>query len=262
MPYSFLSSVYFGTLGVHGLIYIAWSCGGVKAQKTYILLFWLGLLHMLSSMVICMQIVATGFGWDSGNILYNLSFARLFLEVLVTPLIFSIINDMTVFMSNKHLIPHSLRYLTISSISTLILVALFTLAMYLELNRLAENDQLVLIRMGNIVLYVASEPILWLYFWEVAWLLLSFALAALLRLWHKCTWLQINLGGYLLVVCFSPRLSYELSIFSLAFFKTAVIYCLLVLQQKIARRDINDRGYEIHQNQFNIIYRRVLHISN
>jgi len=52
MSYSFISSFYFGTLGVHGLIYIAWSCGGVRAQKTYILLFWLGALNMVSNMVI------------------------------------------------------------------------------------------------------------------------------------------------------------------------------------------------------------------
>ncbi|OMJ89978.1 hypothetical protein SteCoe_7766 [Stentor coeruleus] len=257
MGYSFISSIYFGTLGVHGLIYIAWACGGVKAQKTYILLFWLGLLHMFSSMII-----ATGFGWDSGNILYNLSFCRLFLEVLVTPLIFAVLNDMVTFMSVKHNLPNSLKYLSFSSIAQVVIVTCFALLVYFQLNTAAEQDKLVLIRMGSIVLYVNSQPLLILYFWEVFWLCVALFYSTLLRVWLPCFWLHISLIGYLVIIVFSPVFSFEFSIYSVAYFKTSVIYCLLVLQQKIARRDINDRGYEVHQNQFNLIYRRVLHISS
>lgn len=169
---------------------------------------------------------------------------------------------MITFMSVKHNLPNSLKYLSFSSIGQVIIVTVFALFVYFQLNIAAEQDKLVLIRMGSIVLYVNSQPLLILYFWEVFWLCTALFYSTLLRVWLPCFWLHISLIGYLVIVVFSPIFSFEFSIYSVAYFKTSVIYCLLVLQQKIARRDINDRGYEVHQNQFNLIYRRVLHISS
>lgn len=34
-----VTTAYFGSLGLHGLIFMAWASGGIKAQKSYILLF-------------------------------------------------------------------------------------------------------------------------------------------------------------------------------------------------------------------------------
>jgi membrane protein implicated in regulation of membrane protease activity len=97
------------------------------------------------------------------------------------------------------------------------------------------------------------------YVWDIFWLVACLVFATALRVWITASWLMFALAGFLVSVVISPVVSFELSIYMVAYFKTCCIYFLLVLQQKIARRDINDRGYEVHQNQFNIIYRRVLH---
>ena len=165
-------------------------------------------------------------------------------------------------MGTKHSFIKCWRYLTISSIAILTIVIIFSLLMYFYLNNIAEDERLVLVRLGSVLIYVPSEQILLIYVWEIFWLCLSLLLASILRIWLTYFWLHFCLFCYLGAVIFTPFLSYELSIFTIAYFKTMTIYCLLILQQKIAHRDINDRGYEVHQNQFNLIYRRVLHITS
>jgi len=166
---------------------------------------------------------------------------------------------MNIFMTTKQNFKHSSKYLAVSTLITLIIVSIFTLATYFQVNLLAETKELVLVRMGSIVIYMPSETLISLYIWDIFWLVLSLLYSSSLRLWISSSWLIIFLAGYLLTIAITPLISYEMSIYSIAYFKTSCTYSLLVLQQKIAKRDINDRGYEVHQNQFNIIYRRVLH---
>ena len=164
-------------------------------------------------------------------------------------------------MGIKHKAEKCSKYLTASSLLVLVVVLVFVVLMYFELNTIAIMQQLVLVRMGSVVLYVPSEPIFAVYVWDLFWLCVSLFCSGILRIWMPCFWLHTSLAGYICGVVFSPFISYELSIFVVAYFRTMTIYSLLSLQQIIARRDINDRGYEVHQNQFNLIYRRVLHIS-
>jgi len=49
--YLILNSIYFATLGTHGLIYMGWSGGGVKSQRTYVLLFWLSFFQATEGFV-------------------------------------------------------------------------------------------------------------------------------------------------------------------------------------------------------------------
>lgn len=162
-------------------------------------------------------------------------------------------------MTTKQNFKHSSKYLAISTLIMLIIVSIFTLAHYFQVNMLAESKELVLVRMGSIMIYMPSETLISVYVWDIFWLVISLLYSSSLRLWISSSWLIIFLAGYLLSVVISPLVSYEMSIYMIAYFKTSCIYSLLVLQQKIAKRDINDRGYEVHQSQFNIIYRRVLH---
>jgi hypothetical protein len=160
--------------------------------------------------------------------------------------------------AKQHFAPTS-KYLLISSAAVLALVILFMLIVYFQINILASSNRLVLARMGSIVIYVPSEQLKSVYIWDTFWVIMSLFLAIALRVWITASWLILGLSGYLISIIVSPLISFELNIYLIAYFKTCCIYYLLVLQQKIARRDINDRGYEVHQNQFNIIYRRVLH---
>lgn len=169
---------------------------------------------------------------------------------------------MVCFMGIKHKLPYVSKYLTISSIVSCTVVLIYLVVMYLELNQLARADQLVLVRMGSVMLYVPGEMLLSMYVWEIFWLCASLLYLMALRVWMNCVWLHVHLIGYLCAVAFTPLMSFELSMFLVAYFKTLTIYSLLFMQQYIARRDINDRGYEVHQNQFNLVYRRILHISS
>lgn len=177
----------------------------------------------------------------------------------MTPLIFLVLNDMNSFMGAKQNFAPTSKYLTISSVSVLATVVVFMLIVYFQINILAGSSRLVLIRMGSIVVYVPGVQLKSIYIWDTFWIILSLVIATALRVWITASWLILGLTGYLISVVIGPAVSFELNIYMIAYFKTCCIYFLLVLQQKIARRDINDRGYEVHQNQFNIIYRRVLH---
>jgi hypothetical protein len=168
---------------------------------------------------------------------------------------------MVAFMGLKNKTGFIGKYLTYSSAFLLAVVTGFIFLGYFYLNNLAAQQRLVLVKMGNVVFYVPSEPVLCIYIWNIFWISSSLCLANVLRIWMSCTTIYLTLTAYLVFEIFSQFFSWELSIFSLTYIKTWLIYSLLLVQQKIARRDINDRGYEVHQNQFNLIYRRVLHIS-
>jgi hypothetical protein len=52
-------------------------------------------------------------------------------------------------------------------------------------------------------------------------------------------------------------ISTDLAYFATALIKSLSVMVLLLCLQSQAYRDINDRGYEIHQVQFNTIFRRI-----
>ncbi|CAG9315156.1 unnamed protein product [Blepharisma stoltei] len=247
-----VTAAYFGSLGLHGLIFMAWSCGGIKAQKSYILLFWLGLLQSINSMVI-----AIGFGWDNSYTLYNLCFARLFLITFISPAIFVILSDVLCFHAKKHKLFLLEKILSWANVGIFATVLVFAILAYFVLNCIANDNQLILAKISGIVLYLPNKPILLFYLWDIFWLSLSILFILYLRSWVACFWVLVSIVGYLIVLIISPMLPTDLSLYISCYSLSFTIFCLLVLQQRIAHRDINDNGYEVHQAQFNTIYRRV-----
>ena len=55
----------------------------------------------------------------------------------------------------------------------------------------------------------------------------------------------------------SLHISTDLAYFATALLKSLSVMVLLQCLQSQAYRDINDRGYETHQVQFNTIFRRI-----
>ena len=200
---------------------------------------------------------ATSVLWGRGFMLYNLSYTRMLLESLFAPTVWFCLSDMLYFYFTKHQSTSGKKLLDYLNRYALGFTLVFLVWIFFELNSLASNNNLVLFRTSGIMAYSKSQTVWSAYFWEAIWVSVCIVTCGLLRVFVDCFGVLASLTLYLGSVVLGVSIPFGLKLYILVFLKSLLIYSLLNTQQKLARRDINDRGYEFHQVQFNTILRRI-----
>lgn len=247
----FLANTTFFFIALQGAIYISWIIGGLRYQKSYIVLLWLALVVFFDALV-----VVFGFALERGYMLYNLTYAREVLKVYFLPGVYVVTTDIVTMVLGRFGELRLKKLLDGSLYAVLGVLSAATLYFFWWYISLAEELHFELARLEGMLVYLPTINSLFLQSWEIAWSCAVLLETVYLQVWTSSALFQVSLMLFSLLQVAASLVTPGLAIVVVALSRSFCLFALLSLQQWHIRKALDDKKYQEHQALFNAILRR------